>query len=141
LVIEVEIVNIVHLVLTYGVEEVVVPELQAATQDHILAHHRVLQVELEESTLLTAHRCIGLGVAEVVLGMEVVAAMVATVVAVVAQVVLVALVVLDLITVLTDKINPVEPQVLRVDLAVLTQELVEVAQTKLRQLVAKADRE
>ena len=106
MVIEVEIVNIVLLEVTYGVVEEVVPELQAATQDHILAHHKALQVELEESTLLTAHRCIGLGVAEVVLGMEVVAAMAVMVAEVAVPEVLVDREVLDSIMELAGKINP-----------------------------------
>jgi hypothetical protein len=141
LVIEVEIVNIVHLEVTYGVEAEVVPELKAATQGLYWVHHRVLQAELAESTPLTAHRCIGQEVVVVALGTEVVAAMAVMVVEVVVPEVLVDREVLDSIMVLTDKINPPEPQVLRVDLAVLTQELAVAAQIKLHHWAAMVDRE
>jgi EamA domain-containing membrane protein RarD len=48
LVIEVGGVNIVPLALTYGAAAEVVQVLKGLTQDHILAHHKALQVELEE---------------------------------------------------------------------------------------------
>jgi hypothetical protein len=105
LVIEVEIVNIVPLALTYGVAEVVALGLKAAMQDHFSVHHRALQVELAEPIALTAQTGTGQGVAEAALGAEVVVAMAVMVVVVVAQAVLAALVVLDLMPVLTDKIS------------------------------------
>jgi hypothetical protein len=90
---------------------VVVQELKVATQDHILAHHKALQVELDELTALTAQTGTGQAVAEAALGVEVVVVMAAMVVAEVVQVVLQGQALLDLMPVKMVKINPQQLQI------------------------------